>query len=234
MKSDGYTVKENTELFSEETLKGIDILVIANALNEKNVQDWDLPNYSAFTEEEVKAVAEWISNGGSLLLIADHMPFPKAAESLGAAFGFEFKNGYASFTDNTESIFNLESESLIDHPILRGMNDSESIKQIRTFTGQAFPCPQQAEKLLVFSESANILYPSKPGQIDNETPKENITGWCHGATVEFNKGRVAVFGEAAMFTNQRSGGTSFGIGAVGAEQNEQFLLNVMHWLSRKI
>jgi hypothetical protein len=162
------------------------------------------------------------------------MPFPKAAESLGAAFGFEFKNGYAFFTDKKESIFNIERESLIDHPIRRGMNDSESIKKVRTFTGQAFPCPEQAKKLMVFSESSNIAYPSQPGKIDNETPKENIKGWCHAATVEFKEGRVAVFGEAAMFTNQRSGDSSFGLGAVGAEQNEQFLLNVMHWLSRKI
>lgn len=36
LRSDGFTVTKNTHLFSESALKNIDILVIANALNEKN------------------------------------------------------------------------------------------------------------------------------------------------------------------------------------------------------
>jgi len=47
---------------------------------------------------------------------------------------------------------------------------------------------------------------------------------------------VAVFGEAAMFTVQyvKDHDAWFGLKAEGAEQNEQFLLNVMHWLSKII
>ncbi|MFY8351102.1 hypothetical protein AAEU29_11255 [Pseudoalteromonas sp. SSM20] len=115
----GFNLTQSTTKFSKEQLDKTDILVIANALNEKNVKDWDLPNFSAFSRAEIDA-----------------------------------------------------------------------------------------------------------------------EGWLQGATLEFHKGRIAVFGEAAMFTAQLSGEKDqqikMGLNAEGAEQNEQFLLNVMHWLTRKI
>jgi hypothetical protein len=55
----------------------------------------------------------------------------------------------------------------------------------------------------------------------------------HGALLTFGKGRVAVFGEAAMFTAQVSGEQRrpMGMNMPTAAQNPQFLLNVMRWLS---
>ena len=46
-------------------------------------------------------------------------------------------------------------------------------------------------------------------------------------------GKAAFFGEAAMFTAQVTGKERepMGMNAPGAEQNLQFVLNVMHWLS---
>ena len=56
-----------------------------------------------------------------------------------------------------------------------------------------------------------------------------------GAVFRYGKGRVAVFGEAAMFSAQkitREDGISYmGMNRDDASQNPQFLLNVMHWLS---
>ena len=47
------------------------------------------------------------------------------------------------------------------------------------------------------------------------------------------RGRVAAFGEAAMFSAQLGGPESLpmGMNAPEAGQNAQFLLNVFHWLS---
>ena len=47
------------------------------------------------------------------------------------------------------------------------------------------------------------------------------------------RGRVAVFGEAAMFSAQVSGPERrpMGMNRPTAAQNPQFLLNVMHWLA---
>ena len=46
-------------------------------------------------------------------------------------------------------------------------------------------------------------------------------------------GPAAFFGEAAMFSAQVTGPERrpMGMNAPGAEQNAQFVLNVMHWLS---
>jgi hypothetical protein len=47
------------------------------------------------------------------------------------------------------------------------------------------------------------------------------------------KGRAAFFGDPALFTAQIAGADRrlVGMNARGAEQNFQFALNVMHWLS---
>ena len=95
LRRDGYRVDALRQPFSAESLKGVDVVVISNALNERNVKDWSLPNPSAFTQDEIAALHGWVEKGGSLLLIADHMPFPGAASELAKAFGVEFSNGFA-------------------------------------------------------------------------------------------------------------------------------------------
>ena len=61
-----------------------------------------------------------------------------------------------------------------------------------------------------------------------------IAGWCQGAVMAVGSGRVAVFGEAAMFSAQLAGPNQqpMGMNAPEAKQNHQLLLNVMHWLTR--
>ncbi len=106
---DGYmqwNIKVN--LRRKELSKG-KILVISNALNEINVEDWYLPNPSAFTKSEIEVVRKWVYNGGSLFLIADHMPMAGAAKDLAAEFGFEFTNGFVFDTINRgPAFFSLE------------------------------------------------------------------------------------------------------------------------------
>lgn len=84
---DGLVVQPNTDAFTAESLASIDILVVANAVHERNVYDWSLPSPSAFTADEVKEIHTWVETGGSMLLIVDHMPFPGAAAELAAPFG---------------------------------------------------------------------------------------------------------------------------------------------------
>ena len=60
-----------------------------------------------------------------------------------------------------------------------------------------------------------------------------MDGWAQGAILEFGNGRVTVFSEAMMFTSQLyvPTGEKMGLVSRGAEDNEQFLLNIMHCLS---
>ena len=95
LRRDGYRVAGLGKPLSAESLKALDVLVIANALHERNEEDWSLPTPSAFSVGEIAAVHAWVEKGGSLFLIADHMPFPGAAGELAMAFGVVFSNGYA-------------------------------------------------------------------------------------------------------------------------------------------
>jgi hypothetical protein len=63
--------------------------------------------------------------------------------------------------------------------------------------------------------------------------RTSAAGLLQGATRTFGRGRLVVMAEAAMFSSQLEGPEKavMGFGARGAEQNQQFTLNLMHWLS---
>lgn len=229
---DGYTVKGNAAKFSRQSLQPANILVIANALAERNREDWTLPTPSAFTDEEIAAVRDWVKEGGALLLIADHMPFPGAAEKLAAAFGVRLSNGYVLRSGGGADYFKRADGTLKDHAITNGRNAAERIDTVRSFTGSAFQA-EGAEPLMVLPDGYMSLLVSAAGQFAEQTPRVAVGGWYQGAVLRFGKGRVAVFGEAAMFSAQLAGANQspMGMNAPDAKENSQFLLNVLHWLS---
>src|SRR5262245_60059268 len=69
--SDGYQVVPGKDKFTKETLAGIEVLVISNALGAPAMGSAAASN-SAFSDEECDAVRDWVRSGGNLLLIADH------------------------------------------------------------------------------------------------------------------------------------------------------------------
>ncbi|GHT94311.1 hypothetical protein AGMMS49545_15420 [Betaproteobacteria bacterium] len=244
LQTDGYRVQAGKSAFSPALLKDAKILVIANALNAANVENWQLPTPSAFTPEEIRAVNAWVKNGGSLLLIADHMPMPGASFDLGKAFGFTFYNGYASETlsglfpgqKKELDVFTKAEGTLATHAITNGRNVHETVDQVQTFTGQGFQIPENAASLLTFGANYEILLPDTAWVFDAHTPRIPAKGLSQGAVLEYGKGRVAVFGEAAMFSGQLKGEnkTPFGLNAPTAKQNIQFLLNLIHWLDKQL
>ena len=238
LRRDGYDVRASKLAFSKASLKDAKLLVIANALAERNKTEWTLPTPSAFTDDEVRAVADWVKAGGSLLLIVDHMPFPGAAENLAKAFGVRFSNGYA-FDPNAQSgtmLFKSENGSLKAHAILNGRTDSEKIDSVATFTGSAFQVDGDVQPLLVLGPSVVSAITTTAGEITKDTPRVPVNGWYQGAVMRSGKGRVAVFGEAAMFSAQLAGPEKrqMGMNNPIASKNPQFLLNVMYWLSGKL
>jgi hypothetical protein len=236
LRRDGYRVGALRQLFSAESLKGVDVLVISNALNKRNAKNWSPPNPSAFTKDEIAAVHGWVAKGGSLFLIADHRPFPGAASDLASFFGAEFSNGYAKaghWKPGSPETFE-PGTGLKESAITRGRSDDEKITKVVTFTGSAFKLPKGATPVLVFGAGSESLERKAGGKGESTTQKVPIEGWCQGAVMKVGKGRVAVFGEAAMFSAQLAGPKQrpMGMNATGAERNYQLLLNVMHWLSR--
>lgn len=234
LRSDGYRMKPFREPFTESALADGRIMVIANALHASNLEKWALPTPSAFTEEEIKAVHDWVEQGGALFLIADHMPMPGAASDLAAAFGFKFHNGYAVHRDKAQwrppIVFSRATETLLTHVITEGRDQTERIDFVATFTGQAFEIPEKAQPLLLFGSDYMLYFPDEAGKITDETPKISVEGMYQGAVMGYGKGRLAVFGEAAMFTAQGIGKRLMGMNSPSAKQNPQFLLNTIHWL----
>jgi len=239
LRRDGYRVVPNTSPFTKESLKRGQILVIANAVNAQNLNNWTLPNPSAFTDAEVEAVREWVEQGGALFLIVDHMPMPGAAEKLGAAFGARWSNGFAvdEKSSGNPFVFKRDDGSLKEHKITRGRSDEEKVDAVATFTGSAFKLEGGgAEPLLVLRDRIVSLEPETAWQFTPGTKRVPVGGWYQGAVLRHGKGRVALFGEAAMFTAQLGGPnrTPMGMNTPLAAHNPRLLLNVLHWLSGKI
>lgn len=236
LRRDGYVVQSSKEIFSKESLKAAKILVIANALSERNGSNWNPPFDPSFTGEEIAAVREWVNQGGSLMLIVDHFPMPATAGKLAEAFGVRIHNGYAVDPDAPPGplVYKREDKSLADHPITRGRSEKERVDSVATFTGSAFQI-ERGDPILTFLGAEAVSYTPKAfGQRpDKDTPRVSIKGWRQGAVMKAGKGRVAVFGEAAMFSAQLAGPQKapMGMNAPIAKQNPQFLLNVAHWLS---
>ena len=83
MRRDGYVTRSNTQPFTDGSLMACSILVIANA--QPGSPDWNsypYPTPSAFAADEITAVRRWVAGGGSLLLIADHLPLAGAARQV--------------------------------------------------------------------------------------------------------------------------------------------------------
>jgi hypothetical protein len=236
LKRDGYQVDGSEKAFSEDSIQGIDVLVIANALSDRNLRDWSLPTPSAFTNEEIEAVAKWVEEGGSLFLMVDHMPFPGCMGDKAKAFGIEFSNGYANaghWERGKPQTFEAAT-GLKECAVTRGRGESEKVTVVQTFGGSAFKAPKDAIPLLVFGKGSISSETTKAPGISPDAKKVEIENWSQGALLARGKGRVAVFGEAAMFSAQLAGAEKrpMGMNAPTAKQNPQLLLNVMHWLSR--
>src|SRR5262245_3160721 len=131
LKRDGYRV-DGIKTLTAESLKDVGVLVIANALHESNAPgNWALPTPSAVSKEEVAAVKAWVDGGGSLFLIADHMPFPGAAEDLAKAFGVEFVNGYAVPKEGKpgNETFKI-GKGLKESTVTKGRSEKEAVTEV--------------------------------------------------------------------------------------------------------
>ena len=233
LERDGYIVKAYKEQFDKKSLAKGKILVISNALHESDQNEWVVPNPSAFTPEEIKQVKEWVSEGGNLLLLADHMPMAGAASELAAVFGFEFTNGFVFEKEGqVPTLFSIENGSLIESTITNGRSSQEKIEEIATFTGQAFNIPPDATPILKFYEGFVNILPDTAWVFKEHTKKTNPLNMFQGAYLKYSKGRVVVFGEAAMFSAQLAGKNKvkMGMNHVKATRNYQLLLNIIHWL----
>lgn len=235
LRKDGYQTKDfPTPAENLSDLERCEVYLTVNPLHESNVGNWQLPNPPVYSDKEVGTLKKWVEAGGSLFLIADHMPFPGAASNLADAFGFEFSNGFAQLNKegNTPDVFNFENGRLNESDI------TEGISTVTSFTGSAFKYPSEATAVMLFKEGDRSLEPQIAWQFSDTTKTVDLAGYAQGVIMKYGEGRLAVFGEAAMFTAQKitnaNGEFKFGVNNLNAApQNIPFLLNIFHWLDEE-
>ena len=251
-RNDGYAVMPGKIEFSESTLKGQDILVIANALGSPDPDTAQASN-AAFTEKECDAVADWVRNGGALLLITDHEPSGAAAENLARRFGIAMGKGTAfrksalyksDLGPPAWFLFSRDNGLLGDHPITQGRSVAERLNRVLDFTGQSLSVPEGAIAFLKLDDDAFEIV---DGRILEKLPPDNVmqvatpvSGRAQGVALPFGKGRVVIVGEAAMLTaavdhyKNKNGEDQESRSGMAEPRfdDKQLVLNVMHWLSK--
>ncbi len=231
MMNDGYQVIRNRKPFTKQSLDSFKVLVIANALGAEEMDD-EGADQSAFTEDEIKVVYDWVKNGGALLLIADHAPFGGAAAGLGTKLGVDMSKGYTFDAANSlpqrpsALIFSRENKLLGPHPIVDGRNEKERVNKVLSFTGQSLKGPEDSAAVLKLSDTAQ----DSPDH--EQKSMTSAAGRAQALAFKVGKGRVVVQGEAAMLSAQIAGQEKVKMGMnYEGYDNKQYALNVMHWLS---
>lgn len=243
LRADGYQVRGGTGPFDAAGLDEVDVLVIANAGQPEG-------GGSAFTVPEIEAVEAWVSDGGSLLLVADHAPHGAAAEALAARFGVKMGKGYAfAMTGEVNLTTNLSypREAFAAHPIMEGRSADEQVSGVTAFTGQSLEGPPQAETLLPMTVGAREApdLPTLQALVDRlggGSSAEDALGDlstpalpAQALAFRRGRGRVVVLGEAGMLSAQvvryPDGRPDQRFGMNTAPGNARFGLNIMHWLS---
>jgi hypothetical protein len=228
---DGYEVRVLGE--GGAALEACDLLVIADAQPPEH--PGDPPTFPA---EDVAAIHSWVVAGGSLFLITDHQPDPSAVQALSASFGVELHNGYVFDGPPGEAggpmVFRRGDGTLADDPLLDARGPEGEVTEVATFLGSALRGGPKFRPLLLFGSGVLSWAPERYYEFEPDTPRVDVSGWSQGGVMEYEAGRVAVFGEAAMFTAQvfDQGRIRVGMNAPEATHNLQLLLNVVHWLSR--
>ncbi|MEO7635301.1 MAG: hypothetical protein ABIS38_06615 [Sphingomicrobium sp.] len=244
LRNDGFQLRALSDPLSAATLAKGRIVAVVTA--ESDTQTKDSP---AFSAAEVSALIGWIRQGGSLLLVTDHAPYPNAVETVAQALGLEVAKGMtfdakqfrAATGDESRLIFSTANGLLGAHPITAGRNPKEAVRTVETFTGDAFKLGPGMTPLLTLSPTA-ISRTGVPtvrrsgGDVlvtTNFVVPHSVQGWVQGGAFPLGKGRVVVLAEAAMISAQEDNGRKLGMNSTDND-NKQFLLNLMRWLGRAL
>jgi hypothetical protein len=232
--SDGYRIVPGKQKFSTEALKDYRVLIISNALGAARMND---PSASdpAFTDAESDAVRDWVKSGGSLLLIADHAPMGSANQILGQRFGVDMSKKYTIDNENFQKesgnrgfiVYTSDSGRLAKHAITEGRDKSERINKVIAFTGQSLKGPAESFAFMKLADSAQDVL--------NQDSPISAAGRAQGIAMKFGKGRVVFMAEAGMLTAQVTGPQRSPCGRnVRGIDKRQLVLNIMHWLTKKL
>ncbi|MEM7464052.1 MAG: DUF4350 domain-containing protein [Pseudomonadota bacterium] len=237
--TDGFRVVRRQSDLAEALADPSGILVIANPY---------LPEYrnfpamtppSAFSDEQIQAIHDWVNNGGSLLILADHAPLGGGSSKLAEKFGFEYLNGHAANTARADAgyvrvdiEFSTENGLNEEHPITNGQSGRKPVNRYYAFGGQAFIPPPEAVQILTIPDGWSAIFTYRISAELQSALRIDASGMAQGAAMDYGKGRIAVFSEAGGFTSQIIDGTRrFGFNTEDGEENPELILSTLRWLA---
>ena len=233
--------------FTKEYLSNYNIVVILTAMPFKfGSEDFSLffngqkqADVFTFTTDELDALHDWVSNGGSLLMFSEHAPLDKAVTPLFNKFGIQLSIGIVADSLNSDTTIKMPGwpqQSFLkftskngllntEHPITKGEKKNERISNILTYVGGGLTGDGYTN---IFKLSSSAIIKKWSGSMPSGTPNSQ----CLAGNV--GKGKLVALGDVNGFTAMfiKSGEYKLSAGMqVSGYDWKQFVLNTLHWLS---
>ena len=197
---------ENKNL-TEKLLQNIEILIIGNPIDE------------FFSSIEIKAIIDFVRDGGNLLLVseygADFLQKTNLNDISGKYFGIYFQKNiikeYNKLNQNCSSILTIQDFK--KHKITKQLRD------IILGGSCSFLLNQNSEPLLLSRESWTEVY----NDLAKEWSKEGENyPQIMAAYTEYGRGKVVALGDIDIFSND----SNIGLNRL---DNHKFILNILNW-----
>jgi hypothetical protein len=236
--SDGYRVSVDSLKFTKSYLSKYKMLVIFPAMPFTFGSKKQVTDEITFTPDELTALHDWVSEGGSLLMFDEHAPIDKSVTPLFNKFGIQLSIGIVSDSLNYETKYTIPGkESLLtltrsngllnpNHPITQGEKAGEQINKIMSYGGGGLT-----------GAGYTNLFKLSPSAIIKKYSGSEASGTANSQALagNYGKGKVAAFGDCngftAMYVMIKSSKFSAGM-QVPEYDWKQFALNTLHWLSK--
>jgi hypothetical protein len=236
--SDGYQLKIDSMQFTKEYLSNYKLVVILPAMPFKYGSKNQVTDEITFTIDELDALHDWVSNGGSLLMFSEHAPIDKAVTPLFNKFGIQLSTGIVVDSLNSDTPIEMPSRKYAflkftikngllntEHPITKGEKKNERVSNILTYGGVGLAGDGYTN---IFKLSSSAMIKKWSGSMPSGTPNSQ----CLAGNV--GKGKLVALGDCNGFIamNVKSGGYKHSQGMhVSGYDWKQFVLNTLHWLS---
>jgi hypothetical protein len=221
-----------------EDLGTTEILVIVN------------PVYPIFAPEAI-LIEQWVAQGGSLMLVLDHCPFRGYASALIEKLGtftwpedqqVQGSNVNVCASSDFSGTFcrgagcpaGQDHGAVVQDGLTEGRGCAETVENVEHFTGSWISSS---------SANASLRYPQGAlAEVNQQNTCNDVGETAAGIWFHHGAGRVYFGAEAAMFTapchgsgdlvtcGSRSCAGPYGLQPGHGNENEQYALNVIHWL----
>lgn len=235
----GYAVTPVTEAWSSQVLAKCDLLVTVSPRGtgpDHSLRERARP---AFTNAEVRALADWLSAGHGLLFVTDHAPIGSASKPIADLLGISMSDAFTEDPEHTAAdaghvVFSRANGLLSSHPVTDGADAAHTVKTVGVFLGQSLQGPSGSTSFLTLGPGALDRYRKATDRTWLDPSSQDVLrpagGRSQGLAFSFQNGRVVALADAAMLTAL---GRDSGFDTDGLD-NERLAINILDWLSKRL